>query len=139
MLPAPETKFAAETQPGRHRRIRAAWPQVPERGSARHAWACANEPPEGTTANAKFVVFYEGADVRTDLSKSDRVVAVALYAACDLYCHEEIFAHYGTLYRGFRSYKVGKEASLLKDEIPVEQLPSRIYGDATPEDALFQV
>lgn len=60
--------------------------------AARHVAQCLNEPPEGTTANAKFFVHsYEHAP-------GEYYSAVLVYAASTIRAGKEIFLHYGTDY-----------------------------------------
>ena len=111
----------------------------PKRNSNRHVWCYANEPPQETVANAKFVALYTGSDVRQDLRASDRVVAMGLYAATTIRPGEEIYAHYGSKsYANLRvGYLPGAAAVLSKEEIPRAQLPAQIFGASFPADALW--
>ena len=111
----------------------------PKRNSDRHVWCFANEPPQDTVANAKFVVLYTGSDVRQDLRASDRIVSMGLYAATTIRPGDEIYAHYGAKsYANLRiGYTPGAAAVLSKEEIPRAQLPAQIYGASFPADALW--
>ena len=111
----------------------------PKRNSDHHVWCFANEPPQDTVANAKFVVLYTGSDVRQDLRASDRIVAMGLYAAATIRPGDEIYAHYGAKsYANLRiDYTPGAAAVLSKEEIPRAQLPAQIYGASFPADALW--
>lgn len=75
--------------------------------AARHVAQCLNEPPEGTTANAKFFVHsYEHAP-------GEYYTAVLVYAASTIRAGKEVFLHYGTDYEEERQrnkYVAGEPA-----------------------------
>jgi hypothetical protein len=79
------------------------------------AWAATNEPPYGTDANAVLKLWF-----RTDGS-----FEAGLHAARPL-DSEEILWWYGASYEPHRkkaSYKAGRPATLLKDDVPLAERP----------------
>ena len=102
-------------------------------------WAAANEPPEGCVANAVFIPYYATADVIAGAPPSARCIALALHAAIDIGGGTEITVHYSPhaddCYAPFRlaaGYLVGSPGSLLRKDIPLEELPAAHLGTSAP-------
>jgi hypothetical protein len=108
---------------------------------ASHWWACINEPPERTTANATIVAWYRANDVIEGAPPSARVLCWAVHAAETLDPGTEIFLHYGNEYepmRKLREYRCGSPAvKLKKSDIPHAERPALVFGPHTLKTAIF--
>jgi len=109
-----------------------------------YEWAAANEPPLGTTATACFLPYYKMADVVAGAPRSARIIALALHAAVDLTGDDEVTAHYSpnkedayAPERAAAGYEAGKPATLLRRDIPPDELPAAHFGTSAPLEAMW--
>ena len=111
----------------------------------RGRWKFANEPLDGSTANAVFVPYYQACHVVDGAPNSARLVALALHAATDIADGEEITVRYSppgksdtyAPQRAIAGYIAGKQAKLRWSDIPPNEWPARHLGAAAPPTALF--